>query len=100
MIFLIPFFLSFQDPVPEEDLMEKVMEAVDQVKQGFLDLDRQLHISMGKVDANPEGGSELRKSLGQAARGEKQGGKNRISFFDSRGKSQSIDQERPNELED
>ena len=67
MIFLIPFFLSFQDPVPEEDLMEKVMEAVDQVKQGFLDLDRQLHISMGKVDANPEGGSELRKSLGQAA---------------------------------
>ena len=30
----------------------------------------------------------------------KQGGKNRISFFDSRGKSQSIDQERPNELED
>ena len=49
--------------------MEKVMEAVDQVKQGFINLDRQLHISMEKVDANPEGGSELRKSLVQATLG-------------------------------
>tara|TARA_B100001750_G_C15404055_1_gene544145 strand:+ start:434 stop:1000 length:567 start_codon:yes stop_codon:yes gene_type:complete len=69
VIFLIPLLLSPQGPAPEGDLMEKVMEAVDQVKQGFINLDRQLHISMEKVDANPEGGSELRKSLVQATLG-------------------------------
>lgn len=67
MILLLLLLLSFQEPAPEQDLMEEVMEAVDQVKQGFLDLDRQLHASMKEVDASPEGGSALRGHLQEAA---------------------------------
>ena len=67
MILLLPLLFSFQEPAPEQDLMEEVMEAVDQVKQGFLDLDRQLHASMKDVDASPEGGSALRGHLQEAA---------------------------------
>lgn len=67
MILLLPLLFSFQEPAPEQDLMEEVMEAVDQVKQGFLNLDRQLHASMKDVDASPEGSPTLRGHLQEAA---------------------------------
>lgn len=62
-----------------------------------------ISVSLGLSEFSGEGiedPSAFFLQANQALKSAKQGGKNRISFFDSRGKSQSIDQERPNEIED